>query len=293
MRSSLFGVGVMFWKSAALPDSKVSPRFAGALDIWRYLESEIAYLIIATDHHVVFIDKDLDVDWETAEGETSQQDSTDSADFNGILNRVAALEATPSDELRPTMKLQFKRLLGEGVARALDEDYEGARAILDEAHTYITARSQEASRSWYLSASGIVTVPFLLVGLFSWIFRDSLRTILGATVFWLVISACAGAAGALLSVIWRTGKQQFDSSAGRHLHYLEAASRICAGAISGILVGAAVQAQLFLTALIHNGNMPMVMMLSALASGSSERLATSIMADLSNTRKQNNADGRD
>jgi hypothetical protein len=92
-------------------------------------------------------------------------------------------------------------------------------------------------------------------------------------------------------VIGRTGKQHFDCSAGKRLHYLEAASRIWAGAISGVLVSLAVHAEIFLTAITHNGNMQAIMMLAALSSGISERLAVSIIADLggvkANKQKKN------
>jgi len=251
---------------------------------WKHVENEIAYLIIANDRYIVFIDKDTDVDWSLRDDHADASERYDRPEFNTALNRVAALETTPCDEIAPKMKLQFKRLLGEGVARALDQDFKGANEILNSAELYIQARSQETSRYWYLSASAAMTLPFVGVGIALWIARGWLQAELGETAFWVMLSACTGALGALLSVIGRTGKQHFDCSAGKRLHYLEAASRIWAGTISGILVSLAVHAQIFLTALTHNGNMPAIMMLAALASGLSERLATSIIADLTSAR---------
>jgi hypothetical protein len=302
-----------FFRSCDVENRQLAkPQFEKSLAKWKGLEPEIEYLIIATEDYIVFLDKDLDVDWQTTDETDRQQlsaaednakelsrsddpkseapesdkykDPTDKPEFNGALNRVAELETTPSDQIARTMKMHFKRLIGEGLSRALAGDYKGADEIFDAASSYILARSQETSRYWYLSASALATLLFVVIGLFLWIARTSVQAALRMTFFWLVLSGCAGALGALVSVIGRTGKQQFDSSAGRCLHYLEASSRICAGAISGILVGLAVRAGLLLTAVVHNGNLAPVVILAALASGASERFATSIIADLGASR---------
>jgi hypothetical protein len=103
---------------------------------------------------------------------------------------------------------------------------------------------------------------------------------LGDGAFWLLLSSVGGAIGALLSVIQRTGKFTFDCSAGRALHCLEATSRIWAGAISGVLAGLAVRSEVILAVLAHGGRAPAIMMLAAFAAGAGERLATSIIAEV-------------
>jgi hypothetical protein len=81
--------------------------------------------------------------------------------------------------------------------------------------------------------------------------------------------------GASLSVILRTGNQQFDCSAGRALHYLEGASRILAGALSGTIVALAVQTEVILALLLRGGKIMAIMILAGLAAGAAERLAPS------------------
>lgn len=241
------------------------------------------FLIHATEDYIVFLDRECDVDWETTK-EYDEIGHRDDAKFNAVLNRVATIEATPCAGLGAQMKLQFKRLIGEGVARGLAHDYEGAQDILTAAADYILARSQELSRFWYLSASSLMTCPFLAMGGILWVCRDAAVAAVGEGPFWLAMSAAAGAAGALLSVIGRAGRLPFDSSSGKRLHYLEGSSRIWAGSLSGVFVALSVRAGLVLTAFTGGGRMPAIMILGAMVAGTGERLVNSIMADLESAR---------
>jgi hypothetical protein len=266
---------------------RAKPRLEGPLEKWRYLLPEIDFLIHATEDHIVFLDGEIDVDWVTTE-EYDERGHRDESKFHLILNRVATLETTPCAELPSEMKAQFKRLVAEGLDRGLSHDYDGAQSILNTAADYILARSQETSRCWYLSASAMMTIPFFVVGCLFWIWRDHIELSIGDGPFWLAMSAIAGAAGALLSVIGRTGKLHFGSSSGKLLHYLEGASRIWAGAFSGLFVGLAVRADLVLAALTRTGKAPAIMILAAMASGAGERLANSIIADLDKPKGHGN-----
>jgi hypothetical protein len=250
---------------------------------WKHLEPNIEYLILVTNTFIVYVDKALDVDWSLRDNSV-EDDNAKRDQFSAVLNRVGALETTPCDDLARNMKIHFKRLVGEGVARGLEGKFDAAQTILDSAALYIKARSEETSRYWYLSGSVGMAFVFALLACVLWISRAWLQPLLSPTAFWVLLSACAGAIGAMLSVINRTGKLHFDCSAGRRLHYLEAASRIWAGAVSGVVVSLAVSAQLFLTALTHGGNTATVMILAALGSGVSERFATSIIADLGTSK---------
>ena len=177
--------------------------------------------------------------------------------------------------------------LGEGIARGLQNDFKGAQLILNSAEEYLKARSEETSRFWYLSGSACMAFPFAMIALLIWLGRAWFRAQIGQYAFLEILCICAGALGALLSVITRTGKQRFDCSAGMRLHYLEAASRIWAGAISGVLVGLAVHSQIVFTAFTHAGNLASVMILAALTSGVSERLSVSIIANLGSSKASN------
>jgi hypothetical protein len=245
-------------------------------------DCKVKHLVLSSDRFIVFLDDALDVDWATSK-KYDDKGHKDLHEHNVVINEAALLEATPCEGISVAIKTHFKRLIGEAIARSLDDDYIGASQMLRSAEGYILARSQETSRWWYLSASALMTIPFVAAGCIFWWDRSSLIQVLGEGPFWLFLCAVAGSIGALLSVIGRTGKQTFDCSAGRKLHYLEGASRIWAGAISGILVGLAVRSELVLAVLTHGERMPAVMTLAAIAAGSGERLATSIISDITAT----------
>ena len=250
-------------------------RLTGELARWQ--ELPIKFLILATATFVVFIDEEGDLDWETTD-EYDEEGHEDDEAHHQILNEAARLETTPCTGLPTDMCLHFKRLVGEGIARSLEHDYSAARLMLKRAAEYIVARSQETSRRWFLAASFQAVAPFVLVGVWVWTCRGFFRPLLGEVAFWLCLAAVAGSIGALLSVISRTGNQRYDSASGRLAHTLEATSRIVAGAVSGIAVGLAVHSQIVFGTLTAGGKMSAVLILAALASGASERLAPSILA---------------
>jgi hypothetical protein len=244
-------------------------------DRWSHIKPK--YLIHAAADYIVFIDDDIDVDWETSP-DYDQSGHKNIAKHNEILDGYAALETTPCHGLSQETKLHFKRLLGEAVARSFESDYSNAAKMLETARSFILARSQETSRLWYLTASFVATFPFIVGGIVVWLWRATVGQTLGPVVLWLIMSAVAGAVGALLSVIARTGKLKFDCSSGRKLHYLEGASRICAGGLSGTVVGLAIQSEMFLAPLARGEKTHAVMMITAFAAGAVERLATSIIS---------------
>jgi hypothetical protein len=168
-------------------------------------------------------------------------------------------------------------LIAEGLGCAFDHDYVTADMMFQRAGEYLRLRGEEVSRSWYLSASSFATVPFVIAALLTIALRSWLQQIISVNGVWLVIASCAGAIGALLSIIARTGKMNFDHAAGRRLHNFEGASRILAGAISGLLAGLAVRSELLFGNLIHENKMNLVMTTIALIAGTSERLVNSII----------------
>jgi hypothetical protein len=121
-------------------------------------------------------------------------------------------------------------------------------------------------------------------GVLIWIWREPIMLALTANFVWLCLAAAAGSCGALLSVIWRSGKLKFDSSAGRSLHYLEGISRIWAGALSGVLVTLALKSGFILAPLTRGENSMTIIMLAAFAAGAGERLATSIISTFESTQ---------
>ena len=234
----------------------------------------LKYLVHSCKEHIVFIDTENDLDWVTID----EYEHKSPVKHNAIMNKAALLESTPCTGMAEGVPLHFKRLIGEGMVRSFQHDYVSASSMLVAAKSYIRARGEETSRFWYLSASFTATIPFLITGSMVWLWRDPFSRTFGVTALWITLGAVAGAMGALLSVIARTGKLKFDCSSGRKLHYLEGTSRICAGALSGTVVGMFIISRLFLAPLAHGERMHSVMMVAAFAAGAVERLATSIIS---------------
>jgi hypothetical protein len=257
--------------SPSEPDAKPPRDY-----ITRWPACEVHYLILSAEGFIVFLDKDLDVDWST----TTEWNSRigDAKELGETLIRAAAVECIPNDHQRANVRLNFKRMIGEGVARALDGDYESAKKSLDRARVYIDARNVEKARYWQLCTACTLGVIFALCGLTLWLLRDRAIRSLGDPAFFLVLASVAGSIGAVLSMIFRMGNSSPTSEAPKSLHILEAASRVLAGCFSGLLASGAVQIGLILPVVAGNGHLRSMMLVVAFVSGASERLAPSIIA---------------
>ena len=184
------------------------------------------------------------------------------------------LSGRPDSE---SIRLNFKRMVGEAVARSLDHDYKNADQMLSQAESFISARNDEIARSWYLSSSGITSGLLLIVGLALWLTRDWLKLYLGELPFFVIISSIAGAQGALLSVVLRMGKSTVDVLAGKRIHFLEGVFRIIAGTISASIVSLAVYAGVLLPIFSQIQKQNIAMVLAGLIAGASERLVPSLI----------------
>jgi hypothetical protein len=237
---------------------------------------DVHHLILNTDEFIVFLDGDLDIDWKT-KAKYDEHGPKDPDEYNGILNRAASLECTPNDHHKRNVRLNFKRMIGEAIARALDNDYDSAKKMLDQARLYITNRNVETARYWQLSTACLLGLAVSLSGLGLWAARSHLTEAWGESAYFLIMASFAGSLGAVLSMIFRMGRSFPTSEAPKILHILEAASRVFAGCLSGLLVAAAVNAGLIVPVLRGQGHMHLTMLIGGMASGASERWAPSLV----------------
>jgi hypothetical protein len=244
-------------------------------DQWPGMKSR--WLVLETDTFIVCLDPDLDVDWRTGQEYPGNKDSVA---FHKILNRQALLESMPNHDLAEKIRLSFKRMIGEAVARALSHDYANAEKILDNAEQFYVARQGELARSWYLATGGVTTLVIGSAGVVMWLLRQPVKSIVGTLVFWLMMCAIAGAGGAFLSIIMRMGKATLDSAAGKTLHCLECLSRIIAGMIFAVIVALAIHSELILPVYRKIQTPHAFLILFALIGGASERFAPSIIESL-------------
>jgi hypothetical protein len=253
--------------------------------LWAGMRDKTKLLILENEHFAVIVDNEDRVYWETSDAHEEKGGHTDTQAWNDFLNRSAYVEITPCSHLDESTRLDFKRLIAEATARALDNDFSNAEKMLVEADKFVSKRNQETSRFWYLSASGVVAAFLLIVGAICWLCRFNIIPFTGFIAFFAIISAVAGALGALLSIILRMGKAHLDCSSGQQLHYLEASSRIIAGSISGVVMYLAIKAGVVGEAIFDAPNSLSGQLLLAIIAGASERWMPSIISKFENDIK--------
>lgn len=204
----------------------------------QWSDCEVRHLILSSDDFIVFLDNDLDVDWSTSQKYDDNETEDAAKELNEILIRAATVECIPNDHQEENVRLNFKRMVGEGVARAIERDYDSAKKILEAARLYIETRNVEKARYWQLCTACALGVVLGFSGLTLWWFRARPIQACGEPAYFLILAGIAGSIGAVLSMILRMGRSFPTSEAPRALHILEAASRILAGYLSGLLAGA-------------------------------------------------------
>lgn len=244
----------------------------------RWPHMDIHYLVYEGDHFMVCLDNDLFVDWAT---DDDYPDFRDPKKFNQIISRAAAIECTPNKQHCEEVREAFKRMVGEGIARALDHDYESAALVLDRALAYITDRNVEDARYYQLLTACVLGVFLFIAGAIFWLLREPAIRHLTELAYFVFMSAGAGGLGAVLSMIFRLGNSFPTCEAPIKLHVLEATGRVLAGSLCGLIVSGAVIMGLILANFADLNHLHATLLAAAMASGTSERWAPSLITQLS------------
>jgi hypothetical protein len=133
------------------------------------------------------------------------------------------------------------------------------------------------ARRGTLSARVVMAILLTVAAAFLWRWRDALLVSLGHAGFWLTLAAIAGALGALLSVISRTGRLKFDFMAGRPGHYLATIPHIFTGALCGLVVVLDIRTEDILSYLPYGMKPQGALILAGLAAAVLEQLASWIL----------------
>ncbi|WP_158991711.1 hypothetical protein [Mucilaginibacter sp. L196] len=247
----------------------------------------IRHLILADNDFIVFLDNEYDVDWSTTdEFDQRPQTEEEKKQLNYILNEMAHAESYPCHDISKHIIISFKRQIGESLVRAFEKDFENAKLMIKHAQEFIINRNIEQSRYMYLYASAVAALGAAVTGLILWLFRPFLIGLTGDPLFFCLLSFLAGVLGAFLSVILRMGKTNLDFNASKHLHYMEAASRIMAGMISGLLIALCIKTGIILPIFSKIQSTHSAMILGGLISGCSERLAPSIIKKFDGSKEK-------
>lgn len=264
-------------------------------------EDDVFYLI----HHsepdddedsewVVYIDQELDLGYEYAGAIEMELKTGRRKEMLGeIVSGIASIEPVahnwPDD-----LKLQSKRSMGEAMVAVFRDDPKAARAALEQARRFIATKSQQVSRFWILRVSLLLAAIAALLGAFELAHRQAAVDEFGPMGYMLTLCFWSGCVGAVLFIVLRLGTQPVvDSTAERHLHYLEGIARVTGGGLAGVLVGAMIRLGLVLPLFSKVDQETLAMCTAAMIAGASERLAAGIVTKVENgeLKKRNRRNG--
>jgi hypothetical protein len=265
-----------------LPDEITDFRVFKEGMIFPLLDKKIHILISVEASYIVFLDEEFYVHWYY--NSLYNSDYGDFVEDDGdILANQADLEATSRLLLKNSHLEAHGRLLGEAIARMLDNQSQYAKQTLKKAADFLEARSVERARIWFLSATLTAAVAFLLFGLVFWKQKDVILTFLAlshtsADVF---VGATMGSLGALISVLLRSNKLHVDPSAGARVHYFEGVMRVLIGALAGMLFVLAIKSNILLGTLNQSQNVFAILVVLSIVAGASEQLLPNLINQIS------------
>lgn len=235
------------------------------------------YLVYESNHFLIFVDNELDIDWCT---EDELDDLIKSDKFNSIRSQITTLEAMECHH-NDDIKIAFKRILGESLACACQGHFEAAQKALNNASEYLNKKNAEITRRWILEGSSWYALVAIIIILVLSFFYPNIPTGFYKKCFWFFLALPFGVIGAFLSIRLRIGTSFTDCASGKSSHIAEARGRIFSGALSALLVALAVYSGFALPDAIPASDKHYFMMLASCAAGFSERWAPAILEQIS------------
>lgn len=254
------------------------------------LNKYIQELIHKTRSFIVYLDDTYSVQWVT-----DMEEDGYASDFGAVISRASYLEELGKGEqlLLPNQRHSFQRLLGQSVARVLDDrNSDNAKEILNKAESFLKARTTERARKWFISATAISTCIALTGILLLWIFRNGAISRIGATAVELAIATGAGALGALISVVLRLGKLNVDAFAGKEIHHFEGVMRVIGGMSGALLIGLAIKSGLILGTINTSENSLTLLLAISIVAGASERIVPNLIKQVEGTMFKSEPDSQ-
>lgn len=245
-------------------------------ELWKSHKDSCKNIIRITSNYIVYIDKNINIDWETTEEYDQKKDDKDRIDGEKILSHCLITEHKPTGGLSEGSLLSFKTIVGEAIVNCLERNFDGATEILKLADEFRTDRVIEKSREWYLLSTTVFSAIVILISILInanniQIWSELLPYINIGT--WAVVGAC-------LSIILRSGNLQHASYAGKWLHIVDSGCRLVGGFITGQIIYLGIKSGILFSNLALSNNSQHMISLLALLAGASERFAPSIITKI-------------
>jgi hypothetical protein len=97
---------------------------------WKHLDKYIQHVVTSSEDYIVAIDIYGDIEWETSD-DYDVKTTPIKDKLNEFKNCISSMECQPLDHHDQTIKLNFKRLLGEALVRVFELDYESAKSMIE------------------------------------------------------------------------------------------------------------------------------------------------------------------
>jgi hypothetical protein len=228
------------------------------------LNKTISSLVIHDVGHIVYLDQDQIVQWQI-----NQNYGPFPQGFGPVLSLVGYVESLAKVVLSDAQRGPVQHLLGEGVARLIDNrDPRAAREIISKAQDIV---SGPARFRYIIGASGPAIIACIILIAFSTI-TQFVQFTLQPDVRDVIATVCMGAIGAFLSVLSRSRTIEVDLSAPVLQQYTEGLFRGVVGLMGGILVALAIKANIIAGFIDKLEKGIAVFMLLGLVAGASERI---------------------
>jgi hypothetical protein len=206
-------------------------------DVHEPLGKKIRVLIDKSGDHVVYLDEDLNIQWDQAKDLDKQTGL--------VVNRITHLEGLMGFMQRSDTQskgeekriIAIKSLFGEAYARSYNtHDRESAAQALDDAELQIALWNREVSGRWYFCSALGATALCVVLLLFAQAYRSGITGALGDTAWTVITIGLFGSIGAFTSVCLRHRQLALDANAGLSVHVMEACGRIVIGVVSAMLM---------------------------------------------------------
>lgn len=194
--------------------------------IYYSFEREVDELNVSLNNGntLIFIDKELDIDWIT--------NKSLSPDAHDNISSVMTIETYPHKHLSKSEIIAFKRILGYALLSAIEGSKEQLELQKKKAEIYISKRIVEKSRSWTLTTCLFVVIPILII-LFLNI--ETINDIELKIKEIFLLTMIFGIFGSFLSIVQRTGSKDLDSSSGIYIHIVGSIVKLLAGGLFGVI----------------------------------------------------------
>lgn len=236
--------------------------------------------------YIIFIDSEYDLDWilkNPSQNEAGYVNDEQNERLEKIISRIAEAETIPTTQQCESIRIQYKKMLGEALCCAFEGAYEQADSNIKLAIAYISARNVEQYRFRTLLAC-LITLLIFLVFSFYFFHKSKPANMLYipftewkeygnnlSAIYLLYIAFISGIIGTSISIIQKTSRENISSESLVCLQYFEPVLRLIIGGISSCILTFLIQSGLIFAPIREQIGIIFCTIIFGLAAGLADR----------------------